>query len=936
MSLLFELEIGKQNSEKVSHHANVMVLYGSAEPTIDGLTVHKRRTRGMHQFWLLLRIQWRLWILSFGIVGLLVTTTLGCERGMMQEPTQVPIPLQISARNIINGTPDLTQPAIGALTPDKRSPFCTGTLITSQLVLTAAHCISSAQQYGINRMYFRVDFPQSDGKYTSEYHAVQQLVTHPQYNGGSNGHEYDLGLMILTKKVTNVTPIPALRIPMDQAWVGTTVHVVGYGQIQTQPSIQSADRKYAADIPILRIDPRSFIHIDTQTKKSACHGDSGGPSLYKTAGREFVVGITSVAYNATSAGTPGQTYCDGGAISTRPDAHPDFLRPYLIRYGDGPEPCSSDPECGACGTCPTPGTGQQQVCVPIPVTPETYTCKACSSDKDCGLGVCYRFSNGYRCLQACTKDSCCPDNSYCAPGLKGVPALKNYCFPIKDVCPDLPCAQDSDCGAGEVCTNKVCKPNPPPRSASYCQPCHSSSQCGPGNFCYNSTTTTGYCVQGCGAGRFCPDGASCHTIAPGIDQCMPIDGCFRTCKLDDHCPQGYKCTNEKCIRPTGGISGDFCNSQIPCQSLDHVCSADSFGERCIKRCGSPPGTAGNRCEEKKCQDGLYCMSLGDSVDICVETCTSTCSKGGRCFQLTRSTQVCLCQSDGDCNTNQFCNYAVMGIYGAGACSPRPPDTQTQCRPGETCRPSPPSGNFCRASVGDRPAFASCSAQDRCVQGLDCLNLSSQYPPTCFENCAASNACQHGGTCVTFRSGAKYCLCQNNNQCPKGTNCVLIARSGQGEVGFCDRSSQIECGSDKDCPAEHACKNNTCAFDPTKTNEPWPETHPEAIPDGGSEAALPEQAPTEAPTVQETITPPEPAPEPVVAPEPTNAAEPPPTPDASTDAGSTTVPSPPGMLRGGCSCDSFSPISSPFGLGLLLLFVGFGFFRRRIVFHTKCR
>lgn len=890
----------------------------------------------MNPFWYVLRRQQRSLLLVCGLVSVLIVQMVGCENNMGPSPASPPLTLQIQARNIINGAADLSQPAIGALTPDKGSPFCTGTLITSQLVLTAAHCIASARQYGINRMFFRADFLQSDGKYTSEYHAVQQLLSHPQYSGGANGHENDLGLMILTKKVANVTPIPVLRTAMDQAWIGTTVHVVGYGQIQTQPNIVSADRKYAADIPIFRIDPRSFIHFDSTAvpnRKSACHGDSGGPSLYKVGSREFLVGITSVAYNATSAGSPGQTLCDGGAISTRPDANLDFLRPYLIRYADGPEPCASDAECGACGTCPVPQGGQLQVCVPNPVTLESYACKPCASDKDCGLGVCYRFATGYRCLQACTKDSCCPDSSYCAPGLKGVPALKNYCFPLKDTCPDLTCTQNTDCGPGEICDNKVCKPNIPIRSASYCQPCYTSSQCGAGNFCYNSKSTTGYCVQACGAGRFCPNGSTCTTIAPGVEQCMPDEGCFRSCKLDDHCLQGYKCTDEKCIRPSGGTDGDFCSDKYPCQSTDYVCTPDDYGQRCVKRCGSPLGTGGNSCLEKKCQDGLTCVDLGDSTNICVESCTSACKMGGRCFQLTRTVQVCLCQYDNDCNAGQFCNYAVMGIYGAGACSPRPKDEQTQCRPGETCRPNPPSGNFCRATEGDRPAFASCSAQSRCIQGLDCLNLSSQYPPTCYENCATSNSCQHGGTCITFRGGSKYCLCQNSGQCPKGTACVLIFRSSQGDMGFCDRTNQTECSSDKDCPAEHTCQANVCTFDPSKANEPWPEIHPEPVVDSGSEAT-PEASPTEPPVLDDGAVMPEPTKETATSLEPANPTEQPVTPTEpnNPDAANTTV-TDNAVLKGGCSCDSTSSSSTPLTAVLLLFFLAFFPIRQRFRTHS---
>ncbi len=861
----------------------------------------------------------RSWLTGLLFLGFVFSlTAVGCDPQPVPKATVAPTPkpLGTNALSIINGTPDLDNPAIGALSVDKSRTFCTGTLITSQLVLTAAHCISSARSSGIDKIFFRVDIADNTDPtktFRSEYHAVQELVSNPSYNGGQNGHENDLGLMVLTKKVTNVTPLPISRAPMDKKWEGTTVRVVGYGLIQTRPTNKSADLKYAADIPIEQINARSFIHFDKKDKKSACHGDSGGPALYKVFGKLRVVGVTSVAYQATP-NPSGQTYCDGGAISTRPDANINFLRPYLIKYSDGDEACTDDLECGSCGTCPATTGGAKQICQPKLIQQEAINCKACRSNQDCGTGVCYRFPNGYRCIQACTTDFCCPTGQYCDPTLP-INALKSFCAPVSGSCPDLPCKEDKDCGLGEVCNAKgICEPNRPKPSANYCKPCYTSSQCGDGNFCYNSKTTTGYCVQACGAGRFCPEGTACKTLSPGIDQCMPIEGCFQACDKDNPCATGFVCKDSKCTRTDGGEAGDFCTSKVPC-ALGHECIEGDYGSRCVKTCGSPAGTAGNACDNKACKEGLECIAIsGLPEQVCLEQCTSTCKTGGRCFRLTSSTQVCLCTSDSECSPDQFCNYAQIGVYGAGACSPKPKDFRTQCRPGETCAPIYPVGNACRASEGDRTAFTTCTTQMRCAEGLDCLRLSSNAPSLCYENCRTSNSCSRGGVCISFRSGARYCMCQNNTHCPKGTICKLLFNTGQGSAGYCDTSKQTECDKDSQCPAEHKCDQNKCVFDPSKANEPWPETHPELPPEPKPEPG-PEPTPEAGPEPGPELGP-EAGPEPVVAEEPV----------AKEQAPVAELPPPP---NNACGCttapDSPLPPSAPW---VVLSFFALFFFRRR--------
>lgn len=225
---------------------------------------------------------------------------VGASSGACQRIEEAPAKQE---KFIINGQGDLSEPAIGALTA-RRSPFCTGTLLTKQLVVTAAHCVEAVRQYGITNVEYRVDFPAANGTYTSDYYQLDQAVTHPKYsrNNTANYSDYDIAVLVLKTKANNVTPITPNTAPIPQALIGKNIRVVGYGQIQTRPSIVSADKKYAG-YPTDQIATNTFIHFDQNPtvaqRKSACHGDSGGPALTMIDGKWVILGVTSTAYRAS-------------------------------------------------------------------------------------------------------------------------------------------------------------------------------------------------------------------------------------------------------------------------------------------------------------------------------------------------------------------------------------------------------------------------------------------------------------------------------------------------------------------------------------------------------------------------------------------------------------------------------------------------------------
>ncbi|MCB9638911.1 MAG: trypsin-like serine protease [Myxococcales bacterium] len=815
---------------------------------------------------------------------------------------------------IINGQPDLTESAIGALTV-RRSPFCTGTLITKQLVVTAAHCVEAIRQYGITNIEYRVDFPAAGGTFTSDFYQLDQAITHPQYsrNNTSNYSDYDIAVLILKVKASNVTPIAPNVDPMPQTMVGQDVHVVGYGQIQTQPNIVSADKKYAADIPVDQIGTRTFIHYDKATavaqRKSACHGDSGGPALGMVNGKWVVLGVTSTAYRATATAQQGQTLCDGGAVSCRVDTSiADFLQPYLDQYSDGPKACTDDTQCSACDSC------KNLFCERKPVTLPTQVCKPCHQDADCAGGKCLQLNEGYRCVMPCNTDNCCPNGSFCRDHANDGGAVAKLCFPIQNACPDATCTVDSDCGPSEVCDKGICKISLPPPADQTCRPCYSSDQCGTNGYCVGGNSGLGYCVQACSAGDYCPNGFSCKEVAAGVKRCMPSGVCSMNCSAQNACPQDYQCVAGFCKRSGGGKYGDFCNQQNPC-AADYKCVPETEeAGRCALGCGPPDGTAASACRaDGSCDAGLQCVRFGGGLSVCLASCSGTCPSGGQCTQLGRSFSACICEKDSDCGANQECNLTTTGQYGFGACVNK--GTGTACPSNTVCRPASSVGGACLPEDGKQKTGQPCSQTLRCESGLSCNRFASeQESAVCMQSCSSAQPCNGNGTCINFGGGFALCLCRDQTECAQGSTCERLFTSQDGTVyGYCTRQKGSVCKADTDCPTEHKCENDICVFDPSKKNEPPPEpASPEVTPEPTAEKVTPE------PVAEE------PAAEPV-------AEEP-----ALVDAGAEKAPEAAPQdgantevqinTGGGCSCNAQTndPSSAPWWSLLLLAF----FIRRR--------
>ena len=184
----------------------------------------------------------------------------------------------------------------------------------------------------------------------------------------------------------------------------------------------------------------------------------------------------------------------------------------------------------------------------------------------------------------CASDSECGEGAVCTP--------EGVCVAI-----EAECVLDSECDAGEKCLDYKCVEP---------QVCDDNLECPPGQLCVrdNPDDDLGVC-QGDTSCPACPAGTECN----GNGQCVPIPP--GPCEFDFECPDGQQC-------------------------IDGVCSGSQM---CVEDFECPQG---QQCIDGVCVDQFFCQNdfECDFGEICVD---------GSCVPDNG-----FCQFDSDCDFGQIC------------------------------------------------------------------------------------------------------------------------------------------------------------------------------------------------------------------------------------------------------------------------------------------
>ncbi len=194
--------------------------------------------------------------------------------------------------------------------------FCTGTLISPRVVITAEHCTNGEPP---ERFAFGVglDPDAPEGSFN-----VIEIVEHPQVDAAMLILEGDV-----VARLPQLEPIAFNRAELNAQHQGMTAEAAGYGETFDA----SRDGRWFAALELETVGSR-YLVVNGNGQRGICFGDSGGPLLaMSTAGAPVVLAVES----------NGEESCLGRDNMTRLDVLGPWIEPIAEHPG------SSDPVDGA-------------------------------------------------------------------------------------------------------------------------------------------------------------------------------------------------------------------------------------------------------------------------------------------------------------------------------------------------------------------------------------------------------------------------------------------------------------------------------------------------------------------------------------------------------------------------------------------------------------
>ena len=220
-----------------------------------------------------------------------------------RRPAQVVVDQRSSP--IVGGTSDDSHPDVVALIRGGGRPGCTGTLISTNVVVTAAHCVEASST--TPEVFFG-----SDVTLPGQARAVSYVRRHPTFDRSTLAN--DLAIVVLDEPAT-IAPATLGTTALDSTFTGTSLRIVGFGRGQGSGAI--AGSKMQGTTLVTAVFPSSFTARPGPAQ--ACEGDSGGPAFLLVDGQERLVGVTSA----------GDAACEVSASYTRIDPYVPFIQRYV-------------------------------------------------------------------------------------------------------------------------------------------------------------------------------------------------------------------------------------------------------------------------------------------------------------------------------------------------------------------------------------------------------------------------------------------------------------------------------------------------------------------------------------------------------------------------------------------------------------------------------
>ncbi len=270
---------------------------------------------------------------------------------------------------IVNGDVSESDDQVVALVY-RGKQFCSGTIVGSRTVVTAAHCLPpniDVPLFGIE-VFFGADVASGDGTFLR----VVDGLANPEWN--LDVVAGDVGVLALEEDAP-VAPMPMAYLDVSaMGMIGTEARAVGFGI--TEAEGEGNGQRRTGMLMVDRFDSSSLFL--NPGPSATCNGDSGGALIFVQDGVEVLGGIHS------------RSDCGSSIIAERVDVHAmDFIMPFVEEH-EGAASCNADGMCAS--GCDTPD-------------PDCL----CAADGFCG-DTCTHPSADLDCSAECPADGVCDES----------------------------------------------------------------------------------------------------------------------------------------------------------------------------------------------------------------------------------------------------------------------------------------------------------------------------------------------------------------------------------------------------------------------------------------------------------------------------------------------------------------------------------------------
>ena len=184
---------------------------------------------------------------------------------------------------------------VGIRTSQSESPFCVGGLISTEHVITAAHCLTNTD-YDTDaekpeNLEVLVGVVKSENYTAESVVKVRSIFIHRKYIGKPD-FEYDIAIIALATNVTLSENVQTISIYDGEVKPGMILTAVGWGYTDKN-EVQPTNAR-TVEIPVVQCTTSPTLFCAGEGHgKDTCEGDSGGVVAVKQNGTFLAVGIVS-------------------------------------------------------------------------------------------------------------------------------------------------------------------------------------------------------------------------------------------------------------------------------------------------------------------------------------------------------------------------------------------------------------------------------------------------------------------------------------------------------------------------------------------------------------------------------------------------------------------------------------------------------------------